>query len=137
MRNGARRIKIFIAVIFIFMGSVFGFVIPGIITANKAVCTQEETAVIVDIREKMGDDMMMYSPVYEVEVDGETKTLSSNAYSSSKPNIGDVVTIMLNPDNTDQFYVPGGVEDFIASVFSAVGYVFLGVGFVLMFVRKR
>lgn len=138
MKNGARKAKRIVAVIFILIGALFGFVIPKALTANAKVCTREETALVVDLIERNdGSGSAMYSPVYEVYVDGETKTLTSNAYSNFPPAVGDEVTVMLNPDNTDQFYVPGGVEDFIAKIFSIVGYVFLGVGVIVLFIRVR
>ncbi len=131
-----RNIVIFKAVfafVFILVGSIFAFLVPGIITAKQERCTMEVSAVVVDLKETDGDNGTLYSPVYEIVLDGKTETRSNNTYSSIYPEIGEETTIFLNPDNTQEYYAPDGALDILVTVFRVIGIVLLVIAVIFIF----
>ncbi len=71
-------------------------------------------------------------------MEGEIRTYTSNTYSNVYPSIGTEKTILINPDNDKDFYVPGGAGEMLAKIFRIIGGVFIGIALiVLIFVRVK
>ena len=119
-----KKIKIIICSITAIIALLFGLLIPHAITGKKRRCTEPVQGVIVSVEEHDSGDGTMYAPVYEVEIDGETRQFTSSVSTNIYPDVGKELTMYLNPDNHDEIYVPGVVE-IIVIVFRVVGVIFL------------
>ena len=140
MRKSNRALLIFIKVIFVFVflivGGVFTLISVGI-SNQKERCTMEVPAVVIDIKESSGESGTLYSPVYQIELDGEIETRSNNTYSSDYPTIGDETTIFLNPDDMQEYYAPDDAIESLMSIFKIIGIVFLVIAAVTIFIPIR
>lgn len=138
--KASKLILLIIPAIFAFVGLCFlAFsIIMTIIPKNQEKkCTEEVTAVVVDMNEmrsthksgKRHYTTTTYAPVYRYEYNGEEYTKKSNLSSSNpKFSLGDKVKIMLDPNDPTNFYAP---DDNTMSVLSTI---FLIVGGALMLV---
>lgn len=128
--------KVVFVFVFILVGGVFTAVSVGI-SAEKERCTLEVPAVVIDLKESSGDNGTLYSPVYQIELDGEVEIRENNTYASDYPSIGEETTIFLNPDDTQEYYAPNDAVESIMSIFKIIGIVFLVIGVVVIFIPIR
>ncbi len=128
-------VKLIVCGVLAVVGSVFSFLVPGIITRNYDKCTEEVTAIVVDLRADEGDTTL-YAPVYEAVVNGKTETLSSNTYTDPHPEIGDERTLKVNPDDPSQFYDPVS-DGLLLKIFKYIGWGFLAFAVIVLFLPIR
>ncbi len=125
------RIKYLIFAIFIAVGLVFSFLIPSLETNKKKRCTVETTALVIDRVSDMSDEEL-YAPVYSYTIDGVKEQFQPSVYSNVCPDIGETVTIYVNPNDHSDIFDPARDNIFIW-VFRIVGIVFFVIAFVLVF----
>ena len=96
--------------------------------------TEEVTATVVDIEEETEIDedgtSYIYYPVVEYKAgDENVKAKMTTGSSSPKYKIKDKVTILYNPNKTDEFIVKGdGSMDILKYIFVVVGVALTGYG---------
>ena len=74
---------------------------------RRKFCTEEVSATCVEIQEhydyKMKQDL--YRPVWEYYMDGEMRRVTNDVwFNRGVPNVGDKTTIIIDPENNDQYY---------------------------------
>lgn len=98
--------------VFLLVAVILLVVVPLRMKKNTAVCTVPVTARIVNFIKDHFDNRAdsfrapMYAPVYEFLYNGEVQSVASHLYSNKKPNIGEVRTLMIDPQNVSHFYDP-------------------------------
>lgn len=129
----ARIFKVICVFVFLLVGGIFGFGVPGIIHGLHGKCTVETTAVIVDYVTEDGSSDM-YSPVYSFTMeDGTQVEKHTSTYTNIMPEIGKEVTLMVNPDDPTKFYDPA-VEKVFVKIFRIIGIVFLVIGVIILLI---
>lgn len=133
-----------ISVVFILV-AVLMFALMIIITTSMkkkyARCTAEVDGIVIEnILETRTDNdgtSRSYYPVFKYEYEGRTYTERSNSGRyPAKYQVGDNVTVHVNPDKPSEFYVDK--DDFIITlVFSIIGGVFLILGIVFIIIRTK
>lgn len=120
-----------------FIGIVVGIIFLGVgifmYIQNERlakVCTEEVSAIVVDMEEKIddGEDTIryLYYPVISYETpDGAVKVTMDTGSSTPKYSINDKIRILYNPKNTKEYIVKG---DSTSNIFS---YVFIGLGVIV------
>lgn len=143
-RKGSKLILLIIPAIFAFVGLcflAFGIVMTIIPKNQEKKCTEEVTAVVVDMDEiksthrtkKRHYTTTTYAPVYRYEYNGKEYTKKSNV-SSSNPKFteGDKVKIMLDPNDPTKFYVPDdNTMSILSTIFLSIGGVFVLVSIIV------
>lgn len=105
------------------------------IKGKKLICTSscegEIAGISKSIKSDEAGDTMMYSPVFNYNVEGVSYTKESTISSSRcKYNKGDKIMVFYNPQNPDQYYVKGNNSNiFMAVVVLFVGIVMIIIGF--------
>ena len=92
-------------------------------------CTVEAEATVVDMKREFSTDIdtagtsYIYYPIIEYKIN-DTAVLATMRTGSSMPayNFGDTITILYNPNNTQEFIIKGDVSSNIMS------YVMIGLG---------
>ena len=117
-------------------GIAFGvfFIIVGIAVLlfqnnKKNKCTETTTATVVDlIRKKTSSSHRTFAPVFEYNVNGQTVRVTSS-YSTRhiKHNIEDKVELKYNPNNVNEFYVPGYNSKGLGILFILAGLGVIGL----------
>ena len=112
-------LAILLCSIFIILGVVF--IVMGINAKNrneelKIICTEEIQGIVDSFHEsgyygedEDGDivDERLYYPIFQYEVNNETYTKQSPTGKGEKRfRLGEEITIMYNPENPDDYYVP-------------------------------
>lgn len=134
MRRG-RLAKNIVCFVFMIIGLSFLIGVPMIVNAIHKDCTMEVTATIVDVSESYDDGTTMYSPIYEMEINGETVNRQASYSTNVYPDIGKEVTLLADPNNPENFYEPG-VDKMIKLIFRIVGGVFAAVGVIVLLVVR-
>ena len=132
-RKNSRIVKAILVSVAVIIGSVFAFVVPGIVGAISADCTEDVTAVVSDMTVHNDDGSTMYSAVYEYEYAGQNYTVESNTQTSWKPELGKSVQLKVNPDDPTDTFNPYEFG-LILKIFRIVGYVILGIGVITLFI---
>ncbi len=80
------------------------------------------------------DGRHTFYSIYTAQLDGEKRTYHSHTGSNRKPkrNEGVTVELLVNPDNKEEWYVPAE-SSWSISLF--VGLIFIGAGFMMIFVK--
>lgn len=91
------------------VGLVF-FIILIKLCKGKNKCTKKTTATVIRLNSCMNTDgkkpQMVYSSVYEYEVDGKRyQKVSRKGNANPKAKIGDTFTLFYNPKDPDEWYV--------------------------------
>lgn len=99
-------------------------------------CTVEAEATVVDMREDItseGDGIRyMYYPIIEYKAGDDTVSGTLNEGSSTPAyRIGETLTILYNPNNTQEFLVKGSSGTLFSLIFAGIGVVITVVGIVL------
>ena len=64
------------------------------------------------------------TPIYEIQYDGEIKHIYSNTYSTTPDvAVGDEKTLMVNPDNLNDYYDPNKKMSIITKVIVGMGII--------------
>lgn len=123
-----------------FSGVLFGlfFVAIGVFvimfqrSQNKK-CTEETTATVIDnVHPNHGSSIGKYMPVFQYTVNGQTITQTSSlARRPKKYEIGDQVKLCYNPNNVNEFYVPGYTSNSLGIIF-----ILAGLGFSILMIIK-
>lgn len=102
--------------------------------ARAARCTEQVTGVVVEMLEKPGKSNRLYAPVFEYSYGGEDFRQESPWYSYPPEfSTGEEVTIMLNPDDPDDYFVVGHkASSTMARIFIIIGLAI--AGFVLFYI---
>ena len=113
-----------------FSGVMFGlfFVAIGVAVIifqrkqNKK-CTEVTTATVIDnVHPSHGSTVGKYAPVFQYTANGQTVTQTSTlAKRPKKYEIGDQVELRYNPNNVNEYYVPGYTSNALAIVFILAG----------------
>ncbi len=119
-----------VGLIFAVLGIVFSVIGGAVLYSSKQSeknCTFETKGTVVELVEKRSRNKhgtsTTYAPVFEYEYNGKVYKYESKLATSPKPfEVGDKVTVMVDPDDPKEIYVP---EYKTVRIFS---YVFLGVG---------
>lgn len=119
---------------FALMGLIFLCIGIGLHFANKrkySACTQPVLATIIDIRKETIDNsssiefepkIASWFPVYEYAVNGIT--FKNKAFvGTAKPEaaVGEMVSILVNPENPEEFFCPSEKRKKLQFIFTAVG----------------
>lgn len=119
------------------LGVIFSCIALGLTISSshkKKVCTQEVSAVVTDLICKGSYDINhTYSeswfPVYEYRAGGRVIRVQSPVGGlETDYQAGERVTLLLNPDNPEEFYNPGDQRNMVRNVFWGVGIVLLAAG---------
>lgn len=101
--------------------------------SDKKRCTQSVPAVVVDLVKKTSHrkkhTSITYAPVFEYEYAGKTYQYESGI--SSRPaayNVGDKVTLMIDPNDPHKAFEPGKSVWVIIIVCIAIGGLFAAIG---------
>ena len=124
-RNGKRQVGgILGGVVGIVVGVVFIYV-GGMVAPTMPEGSIDTTGVITDIAERRGSDGdTMYSPVITFETqDGQTHEFTQGMRSSSRPTIGDEVSVSYPPDNPQGARRTDGMAAMFPRVFTTVGVI--------------
>ena len=123
-----------------FSGVFFGlfFVVVGVAmimfqkSQNKK-CTEVTTATVIDnVHPDHGSTVGKYMPVFQYIVNGQTITQTSSLASKPKKyEIGDKVELHYNPDNVNEYYVPGYNSSKLGIIF-----ILAGLGFLALIIAK-
>lgn len=132
------------AVVFMFVGILLlGIMIAVVTSLNRKYerCTASADGTVIDnILETHTDDdgtSRSYYPVFRYEYNGRTyEQKSSNGRYPAKYQIGDTVTVHLNPNKPTEFYVDK-VDGIIKLVFSILSGVFILFGVLFMTVTIK
>lgn len=106
-------------------------------------CTEEVRATVVDMEEEMSSDedgtSYVYYPVVEYKVGDDTvRAKMSIGSSNPKYKVNAKVTVLYNPNKTDEFIVKGDNSlDFLKYIFSGVGIALTVFGIVLAFKKEE
>lgn len=102
-------------------------------------CTEEVKATVIELEEEYDSDQegatsYIYYPVVEYEVNG--KVVKARMNKGSNPpeyNVNDKVTILYNPNKTDQFIVKGdNSNNLFMFIFGIAGLFITGYGIYLL-----
>lgn len=119
---------------FALMGLIFLCIGIGLYFANKrkySACTQPVFATVIDIRKETLNNssftefepkIASWFPVYEYAVNGIT--FKNKAFvGTAKPEVtvGETVSILVNPDDPEEFFWPSGKRKKLQFIFTAVG----------------
>ena len=105
-------------------------------------CTKEATATVVDMDEEFSADedgaSYMYYPIVEYQVGDNLVTSKMNSGSSTPEyRINEKISILYNPNKTDEFIVKGDKSSKIISiVLLAFGVFVTGYGIVVLVKKK-
>ena len=129
-----RKGKINICIVFILIGMIFltvgGFFL-GLLFREKAVCSFETKGEVVELVERnktnnKGRERKSYAAVYSYEFEGKTYKYQSSVYSlPAQFSVGEKVTVMVNPDDPNEIYVPESNVEWI------LGWIIAGVGILI------
>ena len=103
-------------------------IIGGVIVSKKIIsknrCTDEVKGVVIEnVLSSSNEDGSSYAPVFEYEYNGVKHRYKSNVYTSPPSyDVGESVTIMVDPDDPEDIYVIGYYSTWV------FGIVFLAVG---------
>ena len=123
-----------------FSGVLFGlfFVVIGVAVImfqkkqnNK--CTEVTTATVIDnVHPGYGSSVRKFMPVFQYTVNGQTVTQKSTiARKPKKYEIGDQVELRYNPNNINEYYVPGYTSKSLGIIF-----ILAGLGFSALVILK-
>lgn len=123
-----------------FSGVIFGlfFVVIGVAlimlrkSQNKN-CTEVTTATVIDnVHPSHGSTVGKYAPVFQFTANGQTVTQTSSLASKPKKyEIGDQVELRYNPNNVNEYYVPGYTSNTLGIIF-----IVAGLGFSALIILK-
>lgn len=108
-----------------------GFLIPaciitGISEGRKKKCTEDTTALVIQVKRRRTEHGTSYHPVYEYYVDN-VRYLGEGAYISGKvPEKNTFINIKYNPRKPGQSYIQGydnKVYRILSSVFMVMGLI--------------
>ena len=142
--NSSRKAATIMAVVFTLVGVLLLALMIIITTSMKKKyerCTATVDGIVIEnILETHADDdgtSRSYYPVFKYEYEGRTYTEKSNSGRyPAKYQIGDPVTVHLNPNKPSEFYVDK--DDFIVKlVLSIISGVFILLGVILIFVSAK
>lgn len=137
-----------VAIIFVGLGVLLGaaaLVTNTLVDQSWAERSEKASGSVVDLREsfrtRSGDSPNIrerrYCPIVEYTVDGATHRLDSRVCSTSRPEIGDAVTVRYNPGNPGDAALDSWIGRWLAVVIlGGMGALFLAIG-VLSFVVSR
>lgn len=132
---------------FAFMGFIFLCIGIGLHFANKrkySACTQPVLATIIDIRKENIENSSFteYEPkiaswfsVYEYAVNGIT--FKNKAFvGTAKPEaaVGETVSILVNPENPEEFFCPSEKRKKLQLIFTAVGAGLICLSLIFVFI---
>lgn len=103
---------------------------------KKERCAYESTAVICDAKKyhRGIDDPRMYYAIYEYEYGGKIYHNESKNGSSIKPTIGQKVTIHINPNKPEEYYIKSVAKIFVYFLLIGLGIIFIGLAVILFLV---
>ena len=123
---------IIVGIIFLAVG-LFMFFKNDSLTKN---CTKETQATVVEMKEEFNtdsdtnndiDSRYIYYPIIEYKVNDEVVRVTMSSGSTTPAyNINDKITVLYNPNKTNEFIVKG---DSSLNIFS---YVFIGLGTLIL-----
>ncbi len=138
--QGRKAVKIILTLVMLTLSVIFIF--TGVIikiASNKVYsnCTEEISAEVIDLREHTSTShhkgrsrtSITYRPVFEYTYNGKNYVRESNI-SSDPPEyeIGETVKLKIDPDDPNKFYDPS------SKVISVIGFVFAGVGVLMLII---
>ncbi len=134
----SRIISFVMFLTFVFLGSIPAFVIPSSQAKKKQRCSQEVTAMVIEVLENSNneDGVPQYAPVYSVTIDGTTEEIASSRFMSGSPVVGQETVIFINPLNHTDIYEPAR-EGHSTLLWRIVGFIFMGAGVVFILPKKR
>ncbi len=105
-------------------------------------CTQETVATVVDMKEEFSGDSdstgFMYYPIIEYQADTTPVRVTMSTGSSTPAySINEKITILYNPNKTNEFIIKGDKSSNIFSiVFMVLGVAVTGYGLVVAFKKN-
>lgn len=137
-----RRGKIALCVFTLIFGLILatvGCVVIGGYIGEKNRCTFETQGVVVELKayttsSRKSSHRTSYHPVYSYEYNGQTYTHTDQAGSNPPAfTAGQRLTIMVNPDDPTEIYVPDSKAGwFVGGAFAAIGLVVMLVSFIIL-----
>lgn len=137
-----QNINLLIAIMIIFLGLVFVGISIGasiIIKHKQRTCTRPVVAQVVNMKRKRLDSFSSSSgswyPVYEYFVDNQKMQKCSHIGGSKKAfKIGQNIDILINPQNSNEFYNPADQTSLLKTIFFIVGILllFCGIGVLII-----
>jgi len=121
-------------------GGVFSYFRAGELSR---VCTEEATATVVNMREELdsttdGGIRYVYYPIIEYQANGQTISGEISSGSNSPIySINETLTVLYNPNKTEEFIVKGENPYIAAFIIGGIGVVFLGVGIYVIFKKEE
>ncbi len=102
---------------------------------NKRKCKVEVEAEIVDYKETtLADDQTLaFAPVYQYEYEGKLYLRESKKYSSRDiPKVGDKISLMINPKNPQESFVPSSKASKMVLYMLGFGLFVAGCGMLMV-----
>ena len=140
-----KRGKTIICVFFIVFGLIFfgvGATFLGSLFRDRSVCSFETEGVVVELVQKVttnkGHKRLSYAPVFSYEFEGVSYKYKSSVYSQlDRFKIGQRVTVMVNPDEPTEVYIPeSNIEWILGWIIAGVGGLLISV-FVFLLIKTR
>ncbi len=126
------NVKLILFLVFLLSGSLIALVIPGHMHNVQKRCTQDVMSTITDVKVISDDDSTTYKPVYEFEYNGIQFKVTPSYSTSSRPTVGQAVTLYINPDKPEEFYDPDRDANTIRFL-RIFGFVFMGTSVLILF----
>lgn len=134
------KVPVVVGIFFIILGILFGVIGNKLEKSEKLKetrCSESVEAVIDDIEENSGESGITYRPIYKYHYKSKVYTIKSNVSMYPLPNgyqVGNTISIKINPDKPEEIYDSAMSIDIIYSVFSFVSTILFGVGVVTIII---
>lgn len=104
-----------IPLFFLFLWLVYKIIYSTVRRAKSKTYTYKALGTCVEIRERAEDNSLLYSPVYEIQLNGQTIRAKREVFENPMPiKIGDIIEIQVDPNNpeNDYIYSKQGLKDY-------------------------
>lgn len=104
-----------IPLVFLILWLIYKIIYSTVRRTKSKTYTYKALGTCVEIREKEEENGLLYSPVYEIQLNGQTIRAKRELFESPMPvKIGDVIEIQVDPNNpeNDYIYSKQGLKDY-------------------------
>lgn len=101
-------------------------------------CTAKASATVVEMKEDFSDDSYIYYPIIEYKVNEDNiRVVMDKGSNPPAYSINEKISILYNPNKTDEFIVEGDSSSNIFSIIMMIlGVAVTGYGIVMIFKRE-
>ena len=134
------KVTVIVGIFFIILGTLFGIIGNKLEKSEKLKetrCSESVEAVIDGIEENSGESGITYRPIYKYHYKSKVYTIKSNVSMYPLPDgyqVGNTISIKINPDKPEEIYDSAMNIDMLYSVFALISKIFVGVGIITIIV---